>query len=535
MTWGFELQMLQARACACILILALMAVPAPDSRAQDTAPQNDSEPPQRLSEPALEEEYELDLGVLQADQAGSAQQPPAAGREGGSLERELAIEHHLAAAVKAEREGRIDEPPGDCAWFYYRSVRDLDPANVPADQGLRRVQEYMIARAEEYAREMDYESAGSVLEDAALVRDDPAAIDQAYTKIFDIRMEHAAELEIASVQAMDGGDFDRAEQLLIELIALGDMDTTVNQLRRRLEEARVYGGFKPGQVIRDHFMNQPTWTPETVILAAGSFVMGSSVFEDGRKDHEGPEHRVTFRRGFAIGRTEVTVEQFRLFVERTRYKTDAEKAGNSMIYDHRSGRLTQTDNISWEYDYEGREARDNEPVIHVSWNDAYAYVRWLAQGTGKPYRLPSEAEFEYAARGGRATRYWWGDASPGKVVENLTGDGDVSRNQREWSTHFDNYSDRFWGPAPAASFQPNPFGLFDIGGNVGEWVMDCWHDTYLRAPTDGSAWINPGCKQRVARGGYWAASPNQSRAAYRVSAKPEHRGARIGFRIARDL
>jgi formylglycine-generating enzyme required for sulfatase activity len=120
-------------------------------------------------------------------------------------------------------------------------------------------------------------------------------------------------------------------------------------------------------------------------------------------------------------------------------------------------------------------------------------------------------------------------------VENLTGEGDVSRNQREWSTYFEGYTDRFWGPAPAASFEPNPFGLHDIGGNLGEWVMDCWHDTYLRAPTDGSAWVNPGCKLRVVRGGSWASSPVQSRSAYRVSAKPEYAGARIGFRIARDL
>ncbi len=114
-------------------------------------------------------------------------------------------------------------------------------------------------------------------------------------------------------------------------------------------------------------------------------------------------------------------------------------------------------------------------------------------------------------------------------MENLTGEGDVSRSQRQWSTYFDGYSDRFWGPAPVASFEPNPFGLYDIGGNVGEWVMDCWHDTYLRAPIDGTAWLNPGCKLRVVRGGNWASSPDQSRAAYRISAKPEH--ARCAYRI----
>ena len=120
-------------------------------------------------------------------------------------------------------------------------------------------------------------------------------------------------------------------------------------------------------------------------------------------------------------------------------------------------------------------------------------------------------------------------------MENLTGQGDISRGERQWSTYFADYSDRFWGPAPAASFEANPFGLYDIGGNVAEWVMDCWHDTYLRAPGDGTAWINPGCKLRVVRGGYWASSPEQSRSAFRISANPDRHDARIGFRVAREL
>jgi formylglycine-generating enzyme required for sulfatase activity len=174
-------------------------------------------------------------------------------------------------------------------------------------------------------------------------------------------------------------------------------------------------------------------------------------------------------------------------------------------------------------------------VLHVSWNDAQAYVNWLARGTGKSYRLPSEAEFEYALRAGSTGRYWWGDGSPPGVVENLTGDGDDSRARRSWSVAFRKYTDRFWGPAPVASFDPNPFGLYDMGGNVGEWVRDCWHDTYIRAPADGTAWVNPGCSQRVIRGGYWASSPDQTRSAFRLFAKPDFHDARIGFRIARDL
>jgi formylglycine-generating enzyme required for sulfatase activity len=174
-------------------------------------------------------------------------------------------------------------------------------------------------------------------------------------------------------------------------------------------------------------------------------------------------------------------------------------------------------------------------VVHVSWNDATAYVRWLASGTGKPYRLPSESEFEYALRAGRAAVYWWGDGVPPKALENLTGERDVSPRRRQWSTYFEGYEDGYWGPAPVGSFEGNPFGLNDMAGNVGEWVQDCWHDTFMRAPVDGSAWLNPGCRLRTIRGGYWASSPDQARAAYRLSANPDRHDARIGFRIARDL
>ena len=100
---------------------------------------------------------------------------------------------------------------------------------------------------------------------------------------------------------------------------------------------------------------------------------------------------------------------------------------------------------------------------------------------------------------------------------------------------FENYKDGHWGPAPVGSFDPNPYDLYDISGNVGEWVRDCWHDTYIRAPSDGQAWINPGCGYRVIRGGYWASSPKQTRSAFRLSANPDTSGGRVGIRIARDL
>ncbi len=409
------------------------------------------------------------------------------------------------------------------------------PDSIETDQGPLDVQQQMVSRVLKYARELDFESAERMLEDASGNHASQALIEDAYEKIAGIRLQRAEELKLTAESAMDAGDFNRAEHILIELIALGGVDTIVSQLRRELEEARLYGGFQPGQVIRDQFLNEDRWTPNSVIIAAGSFMMGSLSTEKGRKDNEGPQHRVTFARGFAMGQHEVSVSEFRDFIGHTHYRTDAERARFSSVYNQRSGRLTKRDDVNWKMSYEGREAANNDPVVHVSWQDAQAYVTWLARVTGKPYRLPSEAEFEFALRGGKSTLYWWGRGSPRRIVENITGEGDISRNRRNWSTSFKGYTDHHWGPAPVGSFDPSPYGLFDIGGNVGEWVMDCWHDTYMRAPADGSGWVNPGCKLRVIRGGYWASSPVQTRSAFRLSARPDSHDARIGFRIARDL
>lgn len=522
--------MLQARELLCILLLVAGTLPAADSYAQNSEPSLPDRTYQRLGDAPDSEEHSLDLTVPSREQ-----QAPAETDEQLQIKQQQAIEAELAAARKAIQEGRIDQPPNDCAWSHYRAVLDLDPVNAEAMQGLQEVQKLMISQALSVARELDFETADRILEDTALVLESPELVEQARKDMADFRSGYIEELEVKAVTAMDSGDFNKAERHLVELIAMGGTDTTVSQLRRRLEEAKIYGGFKPGQIIRDHFINQGFWTPESVVVLAGSYQMGSSAFEEGRVDNEGPRHRVIFRQGFAIGKTEVTVAQFRKFVDKTGYKTDAEKHGFSVVYNHHSSRLTKRDDVTWEMNYEGQKADEKDPVVHVSWNDATAFTRWLARGTGKPYRLPSEAEFEYALRAGKKTRYWWGDGTPPRAVENLTGEHDISRARRQWSTFFEGYEDKFWGPAPVASFEPNPFGLHDIAGNVGEWVRDCWHDTYLRAPSDGSAWLNPGCKLRIIRGGYWASSPDQARSAFRLSAKPERRDARVGFRIARDL
>src|SRR5699024_7850929 len=131
-----------------------------------------------------------------------------------------------------------------------------------------------------------------------------------------------------------------------------------------------------------------------------------------------PQHMVHIKRGFAIGRSEVTVGQFREFVRASGYVPDSVRLGGASVYDSRSGVMRDDEHATWEDDYAGRRAQDAMPVVNVSWNDAHAYVQWLSKRTGREYRLPSEAQFAYALRAGTKTPYWWGDGTPSKKVEN---------------------------------------------------------------------------------------------------------------------
>jgi formylglycine-generating enzyme required for sulfatase activity len=441
----------------------------------------------------------------------------------------------LELAQRALGNDRLVEPPELNAAYFFGRVRELDPGNSQAEAGLRAVQQRLIQRALEAAEELDFELANAWLDEAAGVLGEQRAVAQTRAEIADFQFIQSQRIEQEILSLIVAGDFNRAERVLIDLIALGGGEEKVTGLRQRIEAARRYGNAAPGVVMQDNMPGLATLAPAVVVIPAGSFLMGSTGDEPGHAVHEAPQHRVTFARGFALGRSEVTVGQFRQFVEATRYRTRAEVAGLSSVYDERTGRLIEQDGVDWRHDYVGRPAADELPVLHISWDDAMAYLAWLSEQTGEAYRLPSEAEFEYALRAGAVERYWWGAGIPQQPVENLTGDDDQSEGGRSWSVAFEGYGDGHWGPAPVASFPANPFGLHDMGGNVSEWVMDCWHATYTRAPVDGSAWTNPGCARRVVRGGYWAGSPEQARSAARLFAAADLHGSRVGFRVARDL
>jgi formylglycine-generating enzyme required for sulfatase activity len=423
----------------------------------------------------------------------------------------------------------------DDALSIYRQVVKIDPGNKLADQGLAQIERGYLDRALAAAAQDDYATAEQALHEASAIRPGSQPLLDTRSQIQGIREQRATAVMAQANSALDAGNADLAEQLAKRALGLSPDVAGVDAFNERLRNARLYASYKPGQVLTDAFVDRNGKAPAIVVIPIGRFTMGSSSQENGHSSAEEPQHEVNITLGFALGRDEISVGEFRAFVDDAKYVTDAEKVGASTVYDEDSGRTIERRGITWRNDYAGGIAADDMPAIHVSWNDANAYAHWLGARTGKRYRLPSEAEYEYALRAGTTTRYPWGDGNPKEVVANLTGDRDKSPSGRRWSNAFPHYGDGYWGPAPDGKFPPNAFGLRDIIGNVADWVEDCWHDSYLRAPADSRAWVNPGCERHVVRGASWGSAPDQARSAFRTSLPADARNAQVGFRIVRDL
>lgn len=244
----------------------------------------------------------------------------------------------------------------------------------------------------------------------------------------------------------------------------------------------------PGSVFRDT-LKDGSKGPEMVVIPAGKFKMGD-IQGTGDKS-EKPVHEVTIQHAFAVGKYDVTFAEYDAFAQATKRK--------------------KTDDKGW--------GRGSRPVINVSWKDAVDYAEWLSEQTGKSYRLPSEAEWEYVARAGTETDYWWGKAI-GKNQANCKGCGS------RWDGK---------QTAPAGSFQSNLYGVYDTVGNVYEWVEDCWNDNYSGAPVDGAAWTSAKCDGHVVRGGSWNNYPHNLRSANRYGLDSDEAYNYLGFRLARDM
>lgn len=244
--------------------------------------------------------------------------------------------------------------------------------------------------------------------------------------------------------------------------------------------------------------------PVMIVIPPGSFKMGSSQTE--LNSNEGPQHLVTIRKAFAVGTHDVTFDQW----------GECVAGGGCASY------------VPTDQDW----GRGSRPVISVNWDDAQNYVRWLneklrgnvqvdpsSSSEAGPYRLLSEAEWEYAARAGTTTAYYWGDRRE-KGHANCDGCGS------EWDNKM---------TAPVGSFPPNPFGLYDMAGNVLQWTEDCYHETYDRAPITGTAWKSGVCDARVMRGGSYFNSTYYIRSSQRFVVSPHIRANNAGFRVAKTL
>lgn len=251
-------------------------------------------------------------------------------------------------------------------------------------------------------------------------------------------------------------------------------------------------------------------------IPAGKLLMGSPKDEVGRFDSEGPQHAVSVK-AFALSKYDITTQQFVRFLNSTGYRP---APCNRML------------GLAWGTPGQGMELQPpNWPAVCLSWRDAEAFIRWLNAEVRKerpalppdaaPYRLPSEAEWEYAARAGTKTARWWGE-SIGRDHANCNGCGSA-------------WDDRLL--APVESFSPNPFGLYGMLGNAWQWTADCWHPNYPNAPNDGSAWARKECTKYVIRGGSWNSLPVIVRSASRTfsSGQDDDYSSLTGFRVARDL
>ena len=250
---------------------------------------------------------------------------------------------------------------------------------------------------------------------------------------------------------------------------------------------------KPGIVFCDR---EEEWCPEMVVIPPGEFMMGSTdaerewAIKQGAEqrwvEFERPEHLVRIAYPLAVGRFPVTFQEYGHFARATGRRQPGDKG--------------------W--------GRSRRPVINVTWDDAKAFVAWLSVQTGEPYRLLSEAEWEYAGRAGTTTRFWWGD----DVTPDNAGCGpEISRTTE------------------VGSYPADPWGLYDTHGNVWEWVEDCWNDSYENAPEDGRAWTSGDCRRRVLRGGSWTNKPVGLRSACRIWREAADRRDSNGFRVARTL
>jgi formylglycine-generating enzyme required for sulfatase activity len=271
-----------------------------------------------------------------------------------------------------------------------------------------------------------------------------------------------------------------------------------------------------------------------VIVPQGYFTMGSPrsqgvdprLSKPGVEDDETPQHEVLIRERFAVARYDVTRAEF------ARFAADTNRPSDPSCYTlARTGLFVETIGANWQHP--GFEQGERDPVVCMSWHDAVDYAGWLSRKTSKPYRLLSEAEWEYAAQASSNLPKLAQPAGPCAVLNGA--DADYHRRFPGDGYVDADCHDGYSATSPVGHFPPNAFGLFDMQGNVVQWTADCYHPSYDGAPVDGSAWVSSSCMLRVGRGGAWISEPRDIRFAVRSQGDPSARYSANGFRVARSL
>ena len=458
---------------------------------------------------------------------GASQTPPAitaaesAEAAGERPETELAkappaeedeVTRLLVAADADLKSRRLTSPAGNNAWDRYQRVLEIDPTNPEAVQGMDRVIESYMGLFGIAVEQEDFEQADEYLgrirdlhPDSPVLmagREQLEAAKQARAKRLaeqerQRQGEEAArqaEMERQRIAQDIKGHWEAFEAALVA----EDMDetTSILALIRDLhpEEAGLSAGEKRLEALQAELERKRLealkreLAGELVPIPGGIFRMGDLI-GDGR-DSERPVHSVTIA-SFKIGKHEVTFDQW-----------------DACVSDGGCSHYTPDDE-GW--------GRGNRPVIHVSWDDVQGFIDWLNDKTSGNFRLPTEAEWEYAARAGSITKYSWGNS-----------------NSNNRANCYEDCGDRWNNTAPVGSFSANPWGLHDMHGNVWEWVQDCWNDNYVGAPTDGSAWLRGDCSRRMTRGGGWGNNSGNMYSASRIHDDISGRDQYQGFRLAQD-
>ena len=446
----------------------------------------------------------------------------------------------------------------DKASGYLMRIRDLHPDSSVLEEGERRLEAAKQARTDRLAEqerrrqaELERQRIAKAIEEhwiafkTVIQAEDLSEAASILSQVRDLNPEEpglgAGEQQLEALRtelerqraesiekhwsafeiAIQAEDLDEATGILTQIRDLNPEDQGLAAGEERLETVRVELEQKQQEALKRELVG------EMVSIPGGTFRMGDLGGEG--DDDEKPVHSVTVP-AFKMGKFEVTVGRFRRFVEVTEYRADAERNA-----DGKDGcRIYTGDGWSWTW---GRSWRspgyaidDKQPVVCVSWNDAQAFIAWLAEQTGESYRLPTEAEWEYAARAGSTTKYHFGNS-----------DSQLCRyaNHADTITGYDggnkSCSDGVGKrTASVGRYQPNSYGLYDMHGNVNEWVQDCWNDSYAGAPSDGRVWTGGDCSRRGLRGGSWYNNTRSLRSADRHGFTRSHRYFDLGFRLAQD-